>query len=279
MQTKLLKRCLVECVQAAGTILASRFGKISSSRRKENRTSIVCQADLAAEDRIIRHIRSLFPSHGIIAEESGCQTGRDEFTWVIDPLDGTSNYVAGIPWFGVQIGLLRGATPVMGAIYLPVTDTLYLTEAGRGVFRNRRRVYLTAERELANVLCAFGMDAAGGNKENLANARLLARIAGAVRNIRTTNSLMDFCYTIDGRLGACINLNTKLWDILPAHLMVQEAGGRFTDLFGGELNFEMTPQNFDRNFAILAARAGLHTKLLALTKAHRASLQAGERQT
>lgn len=179
---------------------------------------------------------------------------------------GSLSMTVPIPWFGVQIGVLQGNSPLLAAIYLPVTDTLYFAEKGRGVFRNRRCVRMTTEKKLENVLCSFGMDATGDAEENLTNARLLARVAGAVRNIRVTNSLMDFCYAIDGRLGGCINLNTKLWDILPASLMLREAGGKMTDLDGRELSFELGEHNFGRNYAILAASTALHRKLTALTR-------------
>lgn len=259
--TTQLKRSLLDVAQGAGKILLSHFGRIAQPRRKESRASVVCEADLNAERFIVGRVRRQFPTHGIIAEESGCQPGESEFTWVIDPLDGTSNFVAGIPWFGVQIGVLRGNEPILGAMYLPMDDTLYFAEAGRGTFRNRRRVRVTAGRKLENVLCAFGMDATGSQRELLANAKLLVRVASVVRNVRTTNSLVDFCYTVDGRLGGCINLNTKIWDIVPGWLALQEAGGRMTELNDRPIRFALDARGFDRNYAILGASPHLHSQL------------------
>lgn len=267
MTTQPLTRCLLESVEGAGRILLAHFGRIAQPRRKENRASVVCEADLTAERFIMERIRRQFPAHGIIAEESGCQPGDGEFTWVIDPLDGTSNFVAGIPWFGAQIGVLRGNTPILGAMYLPGSHTLYFAETGRGAFRNRERVRVTTERKLENVLCALGMDATGGRRELLANAKLMLRVASAVRNVRTTNSLVDFCYTVDGRLGGCINLNTKIWDIVPGWLALQEAGGTMTGLEGHPITFDLSRHRFDHNYAILGAGKKLHRPLVRLCTA------------
>ncbi len=95
---------------------------------------------------------------------------------------------------------------------------------------------------------------------------LLRRVSGKVRNIRATNSLVDFCYTLEGRLGGCINLNTKIWDIVPIAVMLPEAGGRFTELDGSEIAFDLAPRNFGRSYAILGASRGLHPKLLRIVQ-------------
>jgi len=261
-----LKCCLLHATRDAGEILRSRFGRLVRARRKENRASIVSAADLAAEREIIRRLRREFPAHGIIAEESGHQAGTDVFTWVIDPLDGTSNFVAGLPWFGVQIAVFHHQQPVLAALHLPMDGTLYVAEAGHGTFRNGQPVHVSTARKPADVLCAFGMDATGSRRQLLADARLLTRVAGAVRNVRATNSLVDFCCTADGRLGACINLNTKIWDIAPAWLALREAGGRMTGLDGQPLRFALGPRDYDRNYGVLAASRVLHPQLLHLVR-------------
>src|SRR5262249_41586540 len=101
-----IENCLRTCVLGAGKILLQYFGRVTNPRMKESASSVVCDADLAAEKYVIDQIRKQFPEHNIIAEESGWTGGSSLYTWVVDPLDGTSNFVAGIPWFGVQIGVL-----------------------------------------------------------------------------------------------------------------------------------------------------------------------------
>jgi myo-inositol-1(or 4)-monophosphatase len=254
----------IEAVRQAGAILLNYFGSIRDVRQKEHPSSVVCEADLASEKLVIQRIRKRFPDDGIIAEESGWVPGNSGFTWVIDPLDGTSNFVAGIPWFGVQIGVLHGSRALAAAMYLPVTRTLYASRLGHGTLKDGRRVQVTREPDLKETLCAFGFDATAAAPQTLRNARLLMRVAKGVRNTRATNSLVDFCYTIDGRLGGCINLNCKVWDIAPVSLMLPEAGGKFTALNGTPIEFAPDEQILGRTFRILGASKTLHPKLVAL---------------
>ncbi|HYG36815.1 MAG TPA: inositol monophosphatase, partial [Clostridia bacterium] len=182
------------------------------------------------------------------------------------PLDGTSNFVAGIPWFGVMIGVLRDSKPVLGAMYLPIEKTLYFAEAGQGAYRNRDRVQVTSETDLQNLLCAFGFDPTP-DLSSRKNVEMLFRVSGAFRNVRTTNSLVDFCYTTDGRFGGCINLKTKIWDIAAASIILPEAGGKLTYVDGRELAFELDEQIIQKEFAVLGASIELHPKLVALARA------------
>jgi myo-inositol-1(or 4)-monophosphatase len=256
------KRALVDMTREAGEILRGYYGRIRNIRLKENQSSVVCEADLAAEKSYVDQIRARYPRDNIIAEESGHTRGTSEYTWVIDPLDGTSNFVAGLPWFGTQVGLLRGTTPVLAAIYLPIEDAMYVAEAGKGLFRNGKRVAITTETKPTNILCAFGFDPNTGYRQSRHDTELLRRVASGVRNIRATNSVVDFCYTMDGRLGGCVNLNAKIWDIVPVALMIPEAGGRITDLFGDRLRFDLSaPQ---KSYTIVGSSRALHGKLLAL---------------
>jgi myo-inositol-1(or 4)-monophosphatase len=257
------KCCLLQCVKAGGEIVRGYFGRVIHPRQKEAACSVVCDADLASERCILRIIQSQFPGDNIIAEESGRMWRDSEYTWVIDPLDGTSNFVAGIPWFGVQVALLRGAEPVLGAMYLPVEDTLYFAQVGKGACRNGKPVRVTAETDLQKVLCAFGFDPPPRRRVRH-GIELLFRVAGAVRNTRATNSLVDFCYTIDGRFGACVNLKTMIWDIAPVALLLPEAGGKFTYLDGSPIVFTLDEDAVNRQYAILGASAHLHTKLARL---------------
>ncbi len=261
-----LKDFLTELVTGAGRILLRHFGKVRGIRQKESDSSVVCEADLASEEFIIRRIRRHFPDAGVIAEESGYAAG-SEWTFVIDPLDGTSNFVAGLPWFGVQIALLENGIPKSAAMYLPVEKVLYFSEKGRGVLRNGRRIDVTPETRLKNVLCAFGMDGSASERDRSRGADLVTRVAGGVRNLRTTNSLFDFCYTLEGKFGACVNLNCKIWDIAPVALMLPEAGGRFGELSGKPIEFKLGQKDYGHSYQVMGASAALHPKLARLIKA------------
>jgi myo-inositol-1(or 4)-monophosphatase len=260
-----LRETLLASVRGAGKILLKYFGGVIHPRKKGGTSSIVCDADLAAERYILRQIRARFPQHNTVAEESGVVWRSSEFTWVIDPLDGTSNFVAQVPWFGVQIAVVRGDYPVAAAMYLPTEDLLYFAQKGEGAYRNDTRVSATPETRLKNVLCAFGFDPAPARRTR-ARAELLFRVGQAVRNTRATNSLFDFCYTIDGRFGACINLKTKIWDIAPVSLILPEAGGAFSDLRGQAIRFQFDARTMEREYAILAGPRRLHAALLSVVR-------------
>lgn len=261
-----MRRTLQECVLAAGAILLRHFGRTTWVRQKRDPSSVVTDADLASEQWLMKRIHSRFPEHGVIAEETGYRRQASEFTWVIDPLDGTSNFVAGLPWFGVQIAVLQNHVPILAAMFLPVTGTLYSAERGKGVYRDRTRVHVTRESALNNVLCAIGLDAAASGSQNRWQANILHRVSHAVRNVRATNCLLDFCFTIDGRLGGCLNFNTKIWDIAPLCLMLPEAGGKVTDLTGRSIAFRPDVEPFDRDYAVLGANSSLHRRLLTLVR-------------
>ncbi len=238
------------------------FGRVTGLRQKEALSSVVCDADLAAEELILKRLAAEFPEDGIIAEESGVTEGRSGRIWIIDPLDGTSNFVAGLPWFGVQIAVLAKNQPLAAAMYLPVSDTLYLAEKGRGAWRGSQQLGLTTERQLRNILCAFGMDGTDTGRGSRRQAELVRRISRRVRNLRATNSLVDFCYTLEGQFGGCVNLNTRIWDIAPICLMLPESGGRISDLHGASLSLDIGPKAPEHQYQILAASRRLHPALV-----------------
>jgi myo-inositol-1(or 4)-monophosphatase len=251
------------CLKDAGQVLLEHLARGCQARLKEDQRSVVTAADLASEELIVARIRARFPDDGIIAEESGSQPGRSGRTWVIDPLDGTSNFAASLPWFGPMVALLDGGTPVAGGMYLPVTDTLYIAEVGRGVLRDGQPVRLTAATDLGAVLCACCMDASSDPAENVAQALALGRLVNRARNVRATNSLVDVCCTVDGRLGGFVNYCTKIWDIAAPALAIREAGGRLTDLEGRDVVFRLDAEPFDRNYAVVGASPALHSQILA----------------
>jgi myo-inositol-1(or 4)-monophosphatase len=254
----------IDCVKSAGALLMRYRGACLSVKIKENQSSIVTDADLASEQCIVQKIRARFPEHRIISEETGILEAKSDFTWVVDPLDGTSNFAAGLPWFGVIVAVFKGRTPVVGAMFLPASDELYTCEQGGGVLRNSVPVRLNRETDPAAVLCSYGLDASEDASRTAAETRALYAIARAVRNVRSTNSLVDFCYTLDGRMGACINQSTRIWDIGAAALMFATAGGALTDLGGNSIQFQLDGTACSREYAVLGANQVLHARLLSV---------------
>ena len=256
------KTTLFECAQLAGRILLEHSASGFAVKRKENQSSVVTTADLASEKAILEIIRSRFPDHGIICEETGHLPGSSPFTWVVDPLDGTSNFAAGVPWWGVLLALLDNGVPRMAIMHVPAMQLTFFSEAGQGVWRNQQVVRVSPETSLSNVLCAFAMDVNAQAEETGRQVAALGRVIKQVRNFRCSNCLLDLCFTVDGRFGACVNYNTKIWDIAPFALMLPEAGGVLTDVEGAPIRFCLNEEPFDRNYTILGANPVLHPLLL-----------------
>lgn len=256
----------VACAREAGEILTRYRGRIGEPTIKENATSVVTEADFAAERLAVERIQRRFPGHGIIAEESGVRDGSGEYVWVIDPLDGTSNFVAGLPWFGFQMGLLERGRVVASVMHLPVDGVTYWAELGGGAFRDGQRLKLTEETRLSHVLCAFGLDPSQGPEDLARDAALLCRVGSAVRNLRMTNSLVDFCLTLEGHLGGFVNLSPKIWDIVPICLLMPEAGGVISDLAGGPLHFEVGAMAAHRAYPLVGGTVALHPQLVERTQ-------------
>lgn len=254
---------VADCARAGGEVLRQHFGRITEVRTKESLASVVTEADLASERCIFQRLAATFPADGRLGEETGWQPGTSGRTWIVDPLDGTSNFVAGLPWFGTMVTLLEQGVPTVASLYLPVTDTLYTAEAGCGARRNGELIRVTDETRLAHLLVAYSMDAADPVKTRH-DADLLVRVLGASRNVRATNSLVDFCYTAEGKLGGAINQACKLWDIAAPWLLVREAGGVVTGVNGSELDFRLDSGALERTHTMLAGSPAIHRQLLAL---------------
>lgn len=252
----------MRCVREAGALLLQHFGKVQHISVKENQSSIVTEADVASETLIAEIICRRHPDHNLLGEESGLQSRGSDITWVIDPLDGTSNFAAGVPWFGVMVAVLEHAQPVLAAMYLPVDDVLYLAERGRGVTRNGQPIQMIAAADLRETLIAYGMDATADASLSERQTRLLSLLVNRARNVRLSNCLLDFCYTLDGRFGACVNQGCKIWDIAPACLMFPEQGGLLTDVQGNPIRLDLNPASYLRDYPVIGAKPELHRQVL-----------------
>jgi len=247
-----------------GKILMENFGKITEYAVKESQSSIVTKADIESEKKIIEIILEKFPDHNTLGEETGYQNRNSEFTWVIDPLDGTSNFAAGIPWFGVIICVLKNSVPFMAGCFLPVQNEIYFAEKGMGATRNGEKIKVSGETELKNILAAYSLDYSDESGKTESEARLIQQVVSRIRNLRSTNSLVDFCYTADGKLGACMNQTTKIWDIAAPGLIIEEAGGIVTDFQGNPFDFSLNADNYGRNFTIIGSNKVLHSELIKI---------------
>lgn len=253
-----MKKTLIDALKQSGEILLYHLGDVQKISLKGDQ-SIVTEIDLQSEKHIITLIKERFPGHNIIAEETGCSNKESEYCWVIDPLDGTSNYAAGLSWFGTIICLLKNNIPVMGAIHLPYYNAIYFAEKGKGSFLNGQQINVSSEKKLKNVLFAYSLDYSEVQGKTETEGRIIAALVKEVRNLRATNSVVDFCYTAEGKFGGCLNQTTKIWDIAAPYLLINECGGVATDILGNDIVFNTTQTDFMKNYTFMAANKCLHS--------------------
>ena len=258
------REILEKALRRGGEVLLKYFGNTFRTEVKESISSVVTEADLASEKAIMEVLNSTGDPVNIISEEAGYLDRDSEMTWVVDPLDGTSNFAAGLPWFGVIIAFFEKNLPVLGGMYLPLEDNLYLTSAGKGSTLNGKPVRTSKSRDPKSVLVSYSFDFSPIPGKTRSETELMEKLSKKVRNLRSTNSLVDFCYTADGRLGAAINQTTKVWDIAVPWLLIREAGGVVTDIAGKEIRFDLSPEACNRNHTILAAGKWIHSLLLQI---------------
>ncbi len=247
-----MKETLILALEVAGKELLKHFGTNIGFKVKESQSSIVTKADLKSDALISELIRKRFPSHNIISEESGFSDMNSKFTWVIDPLDGTSNFASAIPWFGVLIALFEDNVPVMGGAYLPVLNQMYIAEKGKGVVLNGKPFTMPENSSLKNSLISFNVDFTDNEKILNESLSIYKNLVKSARNIRCTNSLVDFLYVAEGKFGAVINLFTRVWDISALGLIIEEAGGIMKYANGDEIKFRLDSKVPEANFPVIA---------------------------
>jgi len=264
METEQLKDIMLTALKSAGEVLLNYFGNVKDIQQKENNSSIVTEADLAAENAIFDVLSKQNEPCNIISEESGF-TGKDsEYTWVIDPLDGTSNFAASLPWFGILMALFHKREPILAGMFLPLEKEIYYAEKGKGAWKNDIPIRTADATDLKDVLISYSFDFSEIPGKTGGEMKLIERLASRVRNLRSTNSLVDFCCTADGRLGASLNQSTKIWDIAAPWLVIREAGGCVTDIKGIDITFDVRAESISRNYTIAASASGIHEQLVSI---------------
>jgi myo-inositol-1(or 4)-monophosphatase len=253
----------------ASDIARSYFGKTTSTTKAGDNNQVLTEADLAIGKHIIEKIQRDFPDHNIIDEEAGVIDNGSEYTWVIDPIDGTSNFANSVPTYGIMIGLLHNNSPLEGAIALPALQETYLASRGEGAYCGDRRIGVTEESSLLQSLVAYGIDGHQENPEQTKDeCELLADIVLAIRNLRSSNSVFDCCMVARGSYGGYLNRSSKVWDNVAMDILVTEAGGVYTDFFGKPIQYADAMRRVDENYTACAGSQILHSKLQSVIHAH-----------
>ncbi|MCA1591473.1 MAG: inositol monophosphatase [Acidobacteria bacterium] len=246
----------IQTAREAGRVLAEKFGRVLEVSNKGD-IDLVTESDLAAEKLIVERIRSYYPRHRVLAEESGVTDAdggeASEYKWIIDPLDGTTNYAHGYPVFCVSIALEHKGRIVVGVIYDPTRDELFAAERGEGATLNARRIRVSETDNLNRALLCTGFPydvrERGEFARHFTNFIMHAQ---AVR--RDGSAALDLAYVAAGRFDGFWEEGLRPWDVAAGVLLVEEAGGRVT-------HYDGTP--FDTYTPPIAASNGLlHEEML-----------------
>lgn len=256
-----LLNVMIKAARKAGRTLKRDFGEVENLQVSlKGPANFVTAADRRAEEILRDELTTARPGYGFLGEEGGRLEGSDKtHTWVVDPLDGTSNFVHGIPHFAISIGLEREGTVVAGLIYNPANDDLFTAERGKGAFLNDKRLRVAARRRLDVSVVACGLPHLGRGDLPL-SAREIAAVQPKVAGLRRFGAAaLDLAWVAAGRFDAYWERNLSPWDIAAGLIMVREAGGFVTDLEGKE----PTPATVD----VLAGNEAIHGEMLKVLKA------------
>jgi len=247
----------IQAAEIAGQILMEDFGKLRPEDAEEKSVfDYVTYVDKKAEQAILEHLSRYYPTDSVHAEESGKSAGSSEYQWLIDPLDGTKNYIHGFPIFSVSIGLRKGNEILVGVVYAPFYGELFTAIKGQGAHLNGRPIRVSSVREMPQSMIATGYPHAAKQYLDvyLATFREIFLKVSAVR--RAGSAALDLAYTACGRFEGFWEFKLNPWDIGAGILLVQEAGGIVTDPIGGQKYFATGD--------IVAACPGIHPQLIRI---------------
>jgi myo-inositol-1(or 4)-monophosphatase len=221
----------------AGRGLKLDFGEVENLQVSvKGPGDFVTAADKRAEKTVFEELSKARPGYGFVMEEAGEVEGTDKsHTWYIDPLDGTTNFLHGIPIFGVSIGLAREGQMIAGIVYNPAVDDMFVAERGQGAYLNNRRLRVSGRRKLADCVIGCGIPHLGKRRDHPRFLTEAQSVMGQVSNLRRLGAAaLDLCYVAAGRYDAYWERDIQTWDMAAGLVMVKEAGGTITDCEGGQ---------------------------------------------
>jgi myo-inositol-1(or 4)-monophosphatase len=231
---------MIAAARKAGRRLARDFGEVAELQvSKKGPSDFVSAADLKAEQTLFEELSKARPGYGFLAEERGLVEGTDKtHTWIVDPLDGTTNFLHAIPHFAVNVALEREGQVVAGLTFNPGTGDLFWAERGKGCFLNDHRLRVAARRQLADSVLATGIPFAGkpGHAQFLKELHQISQRVAGVR--RFGSAALDLAWVAAGRYDGYWERNLQPWDVAAGSLMVVEAGGTISDAEGGPFSVQ-----------------------------------------
>lgn len=248
-----VKEVAIRAARTAGAILRERLGKIKNIDYK-SAFNIVTDVDKESERQIIAIIKQHFPNDRILAEETGAHEASSTRRWLIDPLDGTTNYAHSYPFFCVSIGFEDAGEPLLGVVYNPISDELFWAQKGKGAYVNDHAIHVSKSATLATSLCVTGFPADSAATK-LNNLEQFARVTDLTHGVRRDGSAaLDLSFVACGRVDGFWELKLAPWDLAAGTVIVREAGGAVTNLTGG--TFDISTGH------VLATNGLIHDELI-----------------
>jgi myo-inositol-1(or 4)-monophosphatase len=258
MAPSIERRVAIDAARAAGVLLKTGFRAEHRVAFKGQTINLVTEMDERAEELIVGRLASAFPDDAILAEERGAARGRSGRRWIVDPLDGTTNYAHGLAVFAVSIALEVDGRIALGVAYDPSADELYVAERGRGATVNDERLAVSTTTKLDESLLGTGFPYNIRETEDT-NLKEYAAFAVCCRGVRRLGSaVLDLAWVAAGRFDGFWELRLGPWDAAAATLFVEEAGGRVTNLVGAAVDVD-TP-------AVVASNGRIHDEMLAVLR-------------
>ncbi len=249
---------IIEISKEAGSIIQEGFGTHFEIEYKGSVSNLVTEIDKKSEKLILDFIAKEFPHHSVLSEESGRRTRNSEYVWVVDPLDGTTNFAHGLPIFSVSIALQKNGETCCGAIYDVMRDVIYTAEVNSGAFMNGKKLNVNSIDKLEESLLVTGFPYDIENNPFNAVQKFEAFLLRSRAVRRLGSAAIDFCYVASGVFSGFWEVRLSPWDFAAGDLIVREAGGIVTDLEGKNLSINSTQ--------ILATNGILHQKMLEILK-------------
>lgn len=233
---------IIEAAKAGGQILKNYFGQELAITEKTSPADFFTKADTESEKAILDVLKKAYPDYNIYSEEDGKTNNGSDYTFVIDPLDGSNNFVSGIPNFSVSIALLKGKEIEVGVIYQPIMDRVYCAQKNKGAFLNNNKILVSQETYIKRSGISY-VATYGHSAEDYGEMMKKLEISGAKRVFYNWSVAMDFCYLASGKMEAIINEGCEIYDYLAGKIIAKEAGALVLD-FSGKFEQDESNNNF-----------------------------------
>lgn len=249
---------LILISKEAGELIRSKFNTNFSFEFKTNESDLVTEVDKASEKIIVDFISKKYPSHGIITEEGGTSLSKSEYNWVIDPIDGTTNFAHGLPIFAVSIGVQKNGETIAGVVYDIMQNIVYCAEINNGAYENDKNIKVNDNDNLRRALLVTGFpyDVAENPENAIGKFSAFMKAARGIR--RLGSAAIDFCYVANGVFDGFWEVHLKPWDMCAGKLIVEEAGGRVTDFDGNKIDIYSKK--------ILASNGKVHNSMIEVLR-------------